>query len=72
MELFDQFLEQGDVVIRQGLFNREGDGGDVDVLGGEAEVDEFLVGREERGVRVERGKRRVERDMICLLRIITS
>ena len=69
MELLNQFLEQGDVDIRQGLFDRERDGGVVDVLGCQAKMNEFLVGREERGVRVERGKRRVERDMIIPLSI---
>ena len=45
MELLNEFLEQGDIHIGQGLLDRKRHRGIIDILRGEAEMDEFLEAR---------------------------
>ena len=46
LKLLDEISRFGEKDVAQRFFYREGDGGVVDVLGGESEVDELLVGFE--------------------------
>jgi hypothetical protein len=44
VELFDEFLQEGNIDIGECLLDGKGHGGVVDILGCEAEVDELLEG----------------------------
>ena len=42
VELLDELFKQGDIHLVEGLLEREGDTGVVDILGSEAKVDKVL------------------------------